>query len=389
MAGSLADRGHECVIFCPGELGDQSVEIFEDGRIVRRCRPNGGPVDRLLHLPVPCSAPWAAWFLAKFRQENIDLVIVRDLRLSLPAIWAARRRSIQAILDIAEHYPGLMKIVHRPGFAASLYRRPAFIAWLERATVRRADVVWVVCEENVDRLAPHNSRIQVINNYPLKADIATDCSSQHRGYSEQGEPVRVIFLGLIDEIRGLELAIDGFSLLVARLPNTRLVIFGDAGEMPALAKQTEAKGLTGKIEFRGPVSPKWRYHAMSEGDVGIILHRVCDLTQHTVPNKLFDYMSVGLPIVATPLKPVARVIEREGCGLIVEENPQSVADGLRDLILDPVRRQAMGTAGQRAVGERYHWEDEAAKIEGTLFGLSRPGERGLSRRRGSRDEIPW
>ncbi len=365
LSYSLNRMGHECVIFCPGYSGDTEHDTFDNGRIWRRI-PCAKPLSKIKHIPIPFNSTWTRWLEQVFQSETLDLVITRDLRLSLPAITAAHRLGIQAILDIAEHYPGLMRIVSRGFLADVTYRNPALIAWLERITVQAADQVWVVCEENAHRLLPYAREINVIENYPLLSEISKTDRCVHRPYSAAGEPVRIISFGLINEIRGLDLAIDAFAIVQRHLPATRLVIFGDGPMRPALERRAYDLGVFSAIEFRGFVSPSERYRAMSEGDIGIILHRVCDLTNHTMPNKVYDYMSVGLPVCATPMKPIVRLVEKENCGIIVREDPDEVAKGIISLIMNREKRFCMGENGRRAINERYFWEYQESTLEASI-----------------------
>jgi glycosyltransferase involved in cell wall biosynthesis len=110
------------------------------------------------------------------------------------------------------------------------------------------------------------------------------------------------------------------------------------------------------------VSGDARYEALTEGDLGLILHRLCDLTHHTMPNKLFDYMSVGLPVVATRMRPVARVIAAEGCGVLVDDNAESVAQAIEGLLGDAELRERLGRNGKQALNERYRWDGEGRRL---------------------------
>jgi len=120
--------------------------------------------------------------------------------------------------------------------------------------------------------------------------------------------------------------------------------------------------LEDKVHFGGWVSLDQKYETLAKGDIGLLLHKVCDLTQHTVPNKLFDYMSTGLPVISTKLRPVTRILEKERCGIAVEETPASVAEGMRTLITNQGMRKKFTGNGRRAVRARYTWESESEKI---------------------------
>jgi glycosyltransferase involved in cell wall biosynthesis len=149
---------------------------------------------------------------------------------------------------------------------------------------------------------------------------------------------------------------------VRDLGNVRMMIYGDGFFRRALEEQVKALGLEGKVVFGGWVSETTKYEILAEGDIGLILHRVCDLTQHTVPNKLFDYMSVGLPVVSTRLRPVTRILEVEQCGIAVDETLEAVATGIKALILDMGSRKRFADNGYSAVRARYRWEGEVKKI---------------------------
>lgn len=367
MARCLYNRGHECLIFCPGKPGDKAEENFEHGRIQRRIRSVSN-FSILTHSPIPCHPSWTSWLERMFRTEALDVVITRDLRLSLPAIWAAHRIGVPAVLDIAEHYPGLMKIVSKGAMADATYRNPHLISWLEHRTVAAADQVWVVCEENAARLRGAATHIKIISNYPTLSEISSQPSVAHRPYSTDpsGDPVQVVSFGLINEIRGLDLTIEAFALIRNRLPAVRLVIFGDGPMRPFLERRGLDLRIDDIVEFQGFVPFEERYQAIGQGDIGIIFHKVCELTNHTVPNKLFDYMSAGLPVCATPMRPVARIIQKEKCGLIAGESPGQMAEALSTLILDHELRRRMGMAGRHALLDEYLWEHQEDLIESAL-----------------------
>lgn len=361
FAATLHSQGCAFFVFCPGNETQVPSEPFEYGQVIRLKSRMVGRFGKLLFAPLPISPVWIWWFRKQFREHALDLVIVRDLRLALPVFLAARACGIKAILDLGEHYPGMMKIVGKQSLTHYIIRNHWLITWLEAISVRMADLVWVSVDENKERLQRYSSRIEIINNYPISIEAAARKASQ-RPVSSTGKPVTLIFLGLIDNIRGLDLAVEAFAILVRDLCNVRMMIYGDGFFRRALEEQVKALGLEGKVVFGGWVSETTKYEILAEGDIGLILHRVCDLTQHTVPNKLFDYMSVGLPVVATRLRPVTRILEAEQCGIAVDETPDAVAAGIKALILDMGSRKRFADNGYRAVRARYRWDGEVKKI---------------------------
>lgn len=362
FAETLCSRGNEFFVFCPAGDDQEAFESFEYGEIIRFQSRLPGIIGKLIYSPIPTNPVWIKWFRDQFRKFALDVVIVRDLRLALPVFFAARTCGIKAILDLGEHYPGMMEILGKQNFAHYIIRNRWLITKLEALSVRMADRVWVVVEENKERLRGYSSRITVINNYPVSVGDDVAHKVTQRAYSNAGEPVTLISLGLIDNIRGLELAIEAFAILVRELGNVRLKIYGDGFFRKALEEQVKILCLEDKVVFGGWVSASQKYEVMAEGDIGLILHRVCELTQHTVPNKLFDYMNVGLPVVSTQLGPVTRILGAEQCGVAVSENAEAVAEGVSALILDVERRKKFSENGYRAVRSRYRWDGEEKKI---------------------------
>ncbi len=362
FASTFTSKGHDVYVFCPGEDAQKTVEVFDSGTIVRLKSRLPGSISSLIYASLPFNPVWMWWFFQRFRQYKLNIVIVRDLRLALPVFVAARVYGIKAILDIGEHYPGMMEVVGKQNLAHYIIRNHWLISKLEALSVSMADYVWVVVEENRKRLLKYSSRIDVINNYPVFQENVQMRRIRNRVYSCTGEPITLISLGLIDNIRGLDIAIEAFSILVKELDNVQLKIYGDGFFRESLERQVSTLGLEGKVIFGGWVNASKKYEIMTEGDIGLILHKVCDLTRHTVPNKLFDYMSVGLPIVSTPLEPIMRILDVEQCGSSVREDAVTIASVFKNLILDENKRKIFSGNGYKAAHSHYRWDSEELKI---------------------------
>jgi glycosyltransferase involved in cell wall biosynthesis len=81
------------------------------------------------------------------------------------------------------------------------------------------------------------------------------------------------------------------------------------------------------------------------------------------PNKMFEYMSAGVPVIASNFPLWREIIEGNDCGLCVDPlNPAAIAEAIDYLVNNPVRAEQMGRNGQRAVQERYNWTIEEKKL---------------------------
>ena len=81
------------------------------------------------------------------------------------------------------------------------------------------------------------------------------------------------------------------------------------------------------------------------------------------PGKIFEYMAVGRPVVATDIEDVTTIISQGQIGLVAEDNPQALVCKLQRLVDDPVLRQEMGKRARRLAETEYRWEKRGKQLE--------------------------
>jgi glycosyltransferase involved in cell wall biosynthesis len=365
IARALLSGGHEVFILSANAQGRETSATL-DGLHIRRL-----PATRLRWLNKAISIPFYLnpfWFRLAARvvaRERIDLVIVRDLPLILVGVWLKRRFRVPLVLDMAEDYPALYReSLDIGGWRAWVYRivkNPALMALVERRTLPRVDHTFVVVEESARRLQEQlgvpAARVSVVSNTPriesLEALAACAARDAHPG-------LQLVYTGFVQEARGLEVVVQAMALLRARGVDVRFRIVGDGPYLVRLARLVEAEGLHNAIEFTGWVAHAEVARHVRGADVGVIPHPKNDHTDTTIPNKLFDYMACGRPVVVSNAAPMERIVRDERCGLVFKAgSAESLAEVISRMAADPAALDRMGRSGAEAIRQRFNWERHA------------------------------
>ena len=176
----------------------------------------------------------------------------------------------------------------------------------------------------------------------------------------------VSYIGAFGLHRGLDTAIKAMPLLLEKVPNARLLLIGVNKRMQKLAqklqKLAEEIGVSDRVAFFEWQDfrkiPSW----IEASDVGLIPHRSNPHTNATIPNKLFQYICLGKPVVVSDCPPLKRIVESSRSGLVFEAgNPVALGAALSKLADEELRKE-LGANGREAVRQIYNWQKDARKL---------------------------
>jgi len=270
---------------------------------------------------------------------------------------------------MAEVYPEFLRDRVEFGRASLLDRvvkSPRAAALVERVVLRRADTVIVVSEESRDRclrmgVAP--DRVVQVGNTP--ADI--DAIDAVRRDPARDDPAFadfvLLFVGILMWDRGVADIVRALPAIRAVFPGTRLVVAGDGDERGGIERLVAEKGLGSCVQLLG-----WREHASlpelyAASDVGLLPFLPGRHVKITLANKLFDYMAAGVPIVASDLPPMRRILEETKAGvLFTPGDSASLASAVVDLLRDAATRRRLSQNGRRAAAEKYNWREDEKRF---------------------------
>ena len=362
VCATLSSAGHDVHIVARNRAWRQLAERMPEGTVHRMppWRLVGHRVDSVLGFPLFCSPRWRGLLDRTVRDVQPDAIIVRDLPLAPTAVSIGPRRHVPVVLDLAENYPAMMRMIfeaHRQRPFDYVVRNPAAVSLVERYCLTRVDRVWVVIEEMAERLVRLGvpaDRIDLVSNTPPRERAEAEPPSRVHAASK---PIDIVYLGLLEVPRGLGELIDAVSLLRKEGLPVRSTIVGKGRDAHLFHRQARRLGLSDdSVRFLGYVDRETAMAAVRDADIGALPHHMNEAWNTTIPNKLFDYMAEALPVLSSSVAPFARIVRETHAGEVFEAgNARSLADAIRRLS-DPACRAACGAAGRQAVLDRYHWE---------------------------------
>ena len=139
-----------------------------------------------------------------------------------------------------------------------------------------------------------------------------------------------------------------------------LILAGGGDIEQKLRKLVRDMGLRERIVFRGRLTPDVLFPITCAADAGISLEEDLGLSyRYALPNKIFDYIQAGVPVLCSALPEMSRIVEHYGVGIVTgERDPEKVAKIIRNICFDRGKdfwREAL----ERAAGELC-WENESA-----------------------------
>lgn len=121
-----------------------------------------------------------------------------------------------------------------------------------------------------------------------------------------------------------------------------------------LIEQAKNDGTADKLRLEGMLPWKDNFLRTARAFCGCVFYEDNSNNRVGIPNRLFEYMYCGIPVVATGFPELRKIVEESGCGVLVNsEDPQSIADGFIQLLKNPAKASEMGVKGRKAIEEKY------------------------------------
>ncbi len=285
--------------------------------------------------------------------HKYDLFVSNDLDTLLPNYLVTLLKGKPLVYDSHEYFTGVPELEGRK-----------FVKW-----------VWKTIERSI---FPHLKYVMTVSDsiallykkeYGIRPLTVRNCSGSSKdisGFSREDIGIRSGDLLLILQGGGINIDKGGEELIEAMkiTEGVSLIIAGSGDVVQKLKQRVIALDLTDRVKFFDmmPWSELMRY--TKTADAGLCLEKDTNLNyRFSLPNKLFDYISAGLPVIAGNLQEMPVIINKYDFGLIIPEiTPEAISDAINRLkknpdLLNKLKRNAVNAFVDLS------WEKESEKVK--------------------------
>lgn len=232
----------------------------------------------------------------------------------------------------------------------------------QRLVLATADCLTVTTTELGERLVDQYG-VETTKITHIPNGVETDTFQPQ---TTQREPT-IIYTGNVGHAQDLRSCILAMSELIDT--NATLRIVGDGDIKPDLERLVDELDLSETVEFTGLVSRDEIPTLLDQSMIGIAPLKSEETLEYAVPTKAYEYMANGLPVVGTGTGEIVTLLENSGGGILVENDPEQLADTFVELLTDRQQRRELGQAGREHVTTHYDREQITKKLSNKLTNL--------------------
>jgi glycosyltransferase involved in cell wall biosynthesis len=280
-----------------------------------------------------------------------DLILANDLDTLLPAILVGKLRNKKVVYDSHEYF------TEAAGLTGRSFQKKVWLK-VEKYAFRSADQAYTVNKSIADIYTEkYNRPVEIIRNIPPSNEPVQGVDKSALGLPDK----HIILLqgAYIDHDRGALEAAQAMKFV----ENALLLIIGDGQEIGAVKELVSREGLEEKVKLmpKMPFDELRKYTAVA--DLGLSLDKPIHLNYKlSLPNKLFDYIHAGLPVLTSALPELVRIQEKYEIGLTIEHHdPEHIAQKMQQA-LGSEKRETW-KANLKEASKEYTWENEAEKLK--------------------------
>lgn len=280
--------------------------------------------------------------------NRVDLIFSNDLDTLLASYLASKIKTVPVIYDSHEIFTETPEVIHRP------FVRNTWLM-IEKNILPKLDTI-ITVNESIARFYKdrYGKEVKVIRNVPFKRQYEIRKSKKDLGLPEDKYIILLQGAG-INIHRGAEEATEAMQ----HIDDAILLIIGGGDVFHSLRKIVRDKHLEKKVIFRDkmPFDELFNYTVLA--DIGLTIDKDTNINyKFSLPNKLFDYIQAQVPVLASPLPEISRIITKYNIGTFIDDHePEHIARKISSLLKD--REQIkIWKENLKFVSEELIWENE-------------------------------
>lgn len=286
------------------------------------------------------------FFYLLFHKAN--LLLSNDLDTALPNYFISKLKGIRMIYDSHEYFTETPELVGRP-------RVQRVWKYIEGFVVPRLKEMITVCDSIAELFEEkYKVKCHVIRNIPPRKTLPSQGDKRSLDLPED-KHLLVLQGSGINIQRGAEELVEAMRYL----DDCFLMVIGDGDVLPTLKQMTADLHIDDRVRFlpRMPYAEMMAYTQLAE--LGFVLDKDTNLNyRFCLPNKLFDFIQAGVPVVASNLVEVGKIIKKYDIGLFIpDHDPQSIAATIRQG-LDDQEARLRWKQGLAQAAQDLCWENE-------------------------------
>jgi glycosyltransferase involved in cell wall biosynthesis len=310
----------------------------------------------------------ASSFFAGLGVKDVDLVwgTSPPIFQGVTTWLLARLKGVPFLFEVRDLWPTF-------AIAVGVLKNPLLIKmslWLERFLYRHADRVMVNSPGYVAHVTKYAARrVELIpNGADPEMFNPADKGSGFRLANHLENKFVVLYAGAHGMSNDLGVVLDAARILqdVGATSEVMVTFLGDGKEKSALQKRASEMHLV-NVLFLPPVPKTGMAAALAGADACLAILKPIDEYKTTYPNKVFDYMAAGRPVILAIDGVIRAVVEAAGCGIFSQPGDSTaLAQAVQVLAADQARSRQMGLAGRKYLEEHFSRSALATKLAGLM-----------------------
>ena len=367
-AVSLIKAGHDVFLFCLHYGNQKRSEIIKGVHIKRYLSNKIEYKLSALAYTIPLYTICMKSKIANFiKTHTIEALHIHDIRIAQAVFNANKKYNLPVVLDLHDNIPEVMKLYpHLQKFPGKYLISPKKWKIKEEEFIHKSDKVISVSPEfmnSLQRRIPSSKNKLVLVPNTIRESFYKNYNIDKVITDRYKDKFVILYLGDTHIRRGLLTAINAVKKLKNTIPNVKLVIVGKNTTDPILKEEVEVLKLHDYVDFEG-----WKNINLFQ--TYILASQICISPlhrnlQHDVAyaNKIFQYMSLGKPILVSDAIAQRRLVEDNNTGLVHQEkDAQDFSDKVLTLFNNKNLRNELGKNGKEFIKNKFSWEKTSKKL---------------------------